>query len=304
MQHPLCRARQLTTCRPGLNTCTQTTCTAAPCPTVLQHPLIRRETQRPRQSAAPAKNGDAVANSPLDVATLMCIHIYMSSANEGSRARFSLRTLLLIVTGCQVFLAACIWNLPVGVAIGLGFVGLMFLLVGARSGKRRLLVAGLLFLAASIVGALAPGLTVACWAGRQTLTVYVNVVDASSLTPVPGATIEILHGPPSPVEGLPPNVTRDFEVVPPNTSPVPRTDARGQTSFPCEFFAAGQDGLFQHSGYVDTRRVWLRVTAPGYHVTYMPLDRQSARARDIEDKSPLFVTVPVGKAGGIVKSQP
>ncbi len=228
----------------------------------------------------------------------------MSPTNEGPQARFSLRTLLLIVTGCQVFSAACIWNLPVGVAIGLGVVGLMFLLAGTRSGKRRLLVVGLLFLAASIVGALAPGLTVACWVGRQTLTVYVTVVDASSLAPMSGATIEILHGPASPVEGLAPNVTRDFEVVQPNTAPVPRTDARGQASFPCEFFAAGQDGMLQNSGYVDTRRVWLRVTASGYHVTYMPLDRQSSRVRDIEDKTPLFVTVPVGKASGDVKMQP
>jgi hypothetical protein len=72
------------------------------------------------------------------------------------------------------------------------------------------------------------------------------------------------------------------------------TDSRGQCKFACRFFAAGSDGLFRHGGYIDTARNWLKASAPGRGSVLIPLDGQGWR-RDIDDRRPLFVTVPLRK---------
>jgi len=74
-----------------------------------------------------------------------------------------------------------------------------------------------------------------------------------------------------------------------------RTDSRGRARFPQRFFAAGQDGLFDHTGYIHTGRNWLVASAPGRGSVLLPLDGQLGHPRDIHDRRPLFVTVPLRK---------
>ena len=73
------------------------------------------------------------------------------------------------------------------------------------------------------------------------------------------------------------------------------TNERGRVTFTHRFSAARRDGLFTSSGYVVTNRTWLRVSASGYRTTFMPLDRQSGRGRDLHDETPICVTVPIGR---------
>jgi len=135
------------------------------------------------------------------------------------------------------------------------------------------------------------------WVGRKELDVHVLVVDASSLVPVSNATVQILHGPFSPIEGrLTPNVEDDFTVVELEGDGNPlTTDEYGRTTFAHKFFAAGSRGSSKDSGYVNTHAVWLRVSAPDYPTTFMPLDGQSSRTRNIDDETPIYATVPIGK---------
>jgi hypothetical protein len=213
--------------------------------------------------------------------------------------QFSLRTVLAILTGSSVFLgvaAWAAWSAAVIIPLSLGTLGILVTILALRRRRRGLaLLGGLLMVFA--VGVFANNaLTVVAWVGRHKLDVHVTVLDASALTPLPNATVEVLYGPESPIEGGLPDVARDFR-----RSDLPQgakgltTDERGHVTFTQEFFAAGQYSLFRDSGYVSTGRVWLRVTATGYRTTYMPLDRQSGRPRDIHDETPLFVTVPVGR---------
>jgi len=220
----------------------------------------------------------------------------VDSEPTSGAARFSLRSLLVTVTASCVFLAVCVWNTAIGIPLSLAVLGVFLAVTGIRTGRRgAVILGGILVVAAVGLVAFNPP-TVVAWVGRHKLDVHVFVVDASSLTPLSNATVEVLHGPYSPLEGPPPNVDRDFEIIESGQSGERlTTDERGYTTFTHEFFAAGTDGLFTNSGYVDTRRVWLRITAPGYRTTFMPVDGQSARARDIDDESPIFVTIPVGK---------
>lgn len=156
--------------------------------------------------------------------------------------------------------------------------------------KRYYLILGTIL---AIVGAIAfglPALEKIYWAGHREIEVVVIVRDASELTTIANANIEILDGPYS-LE-TPSIRVKEFEAR--NDQKV-TTDDSGRAEFPCRFSAYGSDSLFHKSGYVDTDGVWLRVTAKGYHTTYMPVDRQSLRPRDIKDETPVFVTVPVAK---------
>lgn len=73
------------------------------------------------------------------------------------------------------------------------------------------------------------------------------------------------------------------------------TDKFGRTRFEQDFFAYGSRTLFHTKGRVSVEELWLCVSAEGYCTTYFPVDGQSASTRDIQDKHPICVTIPVGK---------
>jgi len=134
------------------------------------------------------------------------------------------------------------------------------------------------------------------WVGRHKLIVNVVVVDASSLSPVPNAAIEVLEGTDTLFEGGSPIVDGDFKVVDASSDLVRlTTNDDGYATFAHSFFATGRDSPFTESGNVKTSGIWLRITAPGYRPTLVPVDQQSTQSRDIQDESPILVTVPVGK---------
>ncbi len=136
-----------------------------------------------------------------------------------------------------------------------------------------------------------PAMQTAKWVGSHELDVHVVVLDASELTPVPNARVEVLEGSHSPLEG--PQLTfNDFQICEHGKLV---TNDSGQLEFRHRFKAAGSSDIFEQSGSVDTGKVWLRVTAEGYCTTYMPVDRQSMRTRNIKEDSPIIVTIPVGK---------
>ena len=214
--------------------------------------------------------------------------------------QFSLRTVFLVVTALAVFLGICAWtgwNMAFMLPLALGISGILVMVQAVRTQRRGQAVVGGFLMALALGVLSANALTVVSWGGRKGLDVEVIVLDASSLTPLPDTTIEVLDGPASPLlGGLSPNVDRDFSpAYSPQGTIELTTDEHGYAQFRHEFFAAGTDRLPTDSGYVDTTGVWLRVTATGYRTTYMPLDRQSVRPRDIHDETPICVTVPVGK---------
>jgi hypothetical protein len=138
--------------------------------------------------------------------------------------------------------------------------------------------------------------TVAAWVGRKTLPVEIHVIDIGNQSAITNAQVTIFRGPKTPFEGqsLPP--AADFSTVRETAEPViAKTDLNGKCSLHYSFFAAGKDGYFRHSGYVDTRGAWLEVSAPHYTTTLMPLDRQGVHPRDIRDDTPMAITVVLSK---------
>ncbi len=209
--------------------------------------------------------------------------------------RFSLRDLLLVFAAVCITFGVCRWNLVVGVAAGVALLGILTVSAGIRSRRRGAILVGTLFVIGALVFVADRSLTVTTWVGSHELDVYVSVVDASTLAPICSAKVEPLNGPYSRLEGLPPVVDRAFEIIPLANGIALTTDDRGHTEFSHRFFASGSDGLFTKTGYVDTRRVWLRVTCPGHVETYLPIDRQSTHPRDIRNDRPIWVTVSVAK---------
>jgi hypothetical protein len=223
----------------------------------------------------------------------------MASADSISThgtTRFSLRSLLLFVALFAVPLALSRWNMVAGVSVAVVLAGVACIAFGIRTRSRGATIVGIVLAVGAIAFfGLSAGMVIA-WVGTRTLDVHVLVVDASSLSPISGANVQALSGPDSPIEGPAPNVDKDFKIdTLAGDDAELITDKRGRTKFAYRFHAAGSDGMFKNSGYVDTKTIWLRVTAPGYATTLLPLDRQSVRPRDIDDDTPLFVTVPVGK---------
>jgi hypothetical protein len=139
---------------------------------------------------------------------------------------------------------------------------------------------------------------VAAWVGSKTLDVAVCVVDTQTPGPVPGASITIFQTQKTPFDGSIRHLPAT-EFLPDPDSPYTErhvADSQGYCSFPYRFWAAGTSGWFRQSGYVRTSGTWLLVTAPGRPDALVPLDRQSLRPRDINDTTPLFVTVVLNKA--------
>lgn len=162
--------------------------------------------------------------------------------------------------------------------------------------RRRWLLLTVLSFVALAVLCVAWGQTVK-WVGGKTLRVEVLAIDTDALAPVAGAKVTVFEGPQSPLEG---NISwrklSDFE--PDEESPDTKsatTGDDGRCTVTYRFWAAGSDGPFDHSGYVDTSRAWLRVSSPDRPTALVPLDRQSVRPRDLNDVTPLVVTVVTNK---------
>jgi hypothetical protein len=123
------------------------------------------------------------------------------------------------------------------------------------------------------------------------------VIDTDAMEPVPGAEVVIFDGPQSPIEGSISSFKKSTFLPNPDSPGTEShlTDGHGICRFSYKFWAAGSDGLLDHSGYVDTSHVWVRVSAADRTATLVPLDRQSVRPRDINDETPLVVTVVLNK---------
>lgn len=155
----------------------------------------------------------------------------------------------------------------------------------------------LIVLAGVLVIVAIPAVQVAKWVGHKTLPVEVRVIDTDTPDAVAGAEVTIFDGPQSPIEGpVSGRKPADFEPDPEaQTTKRALTDANGIVRFEYAFWAAGSDGLWDDSGYVDTSRVWLRIRASDRPAALISLDRQSVRPRDIHDLTPIVVTVVLNK---------
>ena len=141
-------------------------------------------------------------------------------------------------------------------------------------------------------------LTVTAWVGRKTLPVEVLVLDTQVPCPIADARVVVFRGPMSAFEGG--DISRwDSAVFRPDMDSRETksfvTDSHGRCSFEHSFFAAGTTGVFRNSGYVDTKRVWIEVSAADRPTTVVPLDRQSVNNRDIRDVTPIIVTVALNR---------
>lgn len=207
------------------------------------------------------------------------------------KSQFSLRALLIGIAGVAVTLGVSRWNLAVGVAVGLALLGSLAIFTGMRRRSPTAKVLGSVLIFCSLAWVVIRSATVVMWVGSHKLDVHVVVLEASTLQPIPSATIELFDGPHA-FEGSI-RIESELTLISQPVSLI--TNDRGQVQFVHAFFAAGSDGLFETSGYVRTNGVWLRVTAPGYATTYLPIDQQSGRGRSITDDSTILVTVPVAK---------
>ena len=156
----------------------------------------------------------------------------------------------------------------------------------------------LLIIAAGIIAAFAlDSVQVAKWGGHKTLQVQVQVIDTDVPQVVSGAEVTIFDGPQTPIEGSVSAWKRSDFVPDPQSSLTETrvTDSNGLCSFSYPFSASGSDGPLVHSGAVLVSRAWLRVSALDRPSTLIPVDRQSVRGRDIDDNTPLVVTVVLNK---------
>jgi hypothetical protein len=167
-------------------------------------------------------------------------------------------------------------------------------LVGNNSMKWRLI----LVLALVVAGLAAPPLFMAAaWVGGKILQVEVLVIDTEEPCAIGNAQVVAFPYRKHPWGGeiawrKPSDFLPDWDST---ENKVIQTDSKGRCSFEYRFWAAGMSGWLRNSGYVDTGRIWLHVSAPGRPTTLVPLDCQTVHPRDIKDNSPLFVTVVLNK---------
>jgi hypothetical protein len=135
--------------------------------------------------------------------------------------------------------------------------------------------------------------TVRCWVGTRELRVCVQINDAETMMPLSDAVVTAFDGPPTPFGGAPRAPRPDPKSA---TTQEMTTDRTGRAEFARRFRATGTDGVFTHSGFILLTGTWIRVTPIGYETVLVPVDGQSMRARDIDDKSPVFVTLLLRKA--------
>ena len=213
-----------------------------------------------------------------------------------SKIHFSVRQLFAVITATCVLLALLVWSLFWGPIIASGLTALVLVVLGIRTRRRSLLLGALAPLALGGGMFYYRAASVIVWQGSAKLDVYVLALDTDTFEPVSGATIEVLSGPWFPLEGpASPRLLSQFAPAPmePGSGEM-LTDARGRCNFAHRFYATGGDGLFCRAGYIHTGRYWLKASAPGRGSVLIPLDGQGD-PRDIDDRSPLLVTVPLRK---------
>jgi hypothetical protein len=133
------------------------------------------------------------------------------------------------------------------------------------------------------------------WVGRRTLQVRVRVIDGDTASPILNAKSVVFDGPISMPEGP----YSDAESLTPENSDITSkgalTDDDGLAVIDFEFFTSGMTGPLRRSGTIRMWDRWVRVNADGYSQVTLPLDGQSMNPRDIDDDSPVFVTVILSK---------
>ncbi len=212
---------------------------------------------------------------------------------------FTIWQLLVVITATCVLLALLVWSLFWGPIIASGLTALVLVVLGIRTRRRSPLLGALVPLA------LGGGLFCCCraasviaWQASAKFDVYILVLDTDTFEPVSGATIEVFSGPWFPLEGpASPRLLSQFAPAPmePGSGEL-LTDSRGRCNFAHRFYATGQDGLLRRAGCIHTGRYWLKTSAPGRGSVLIPLDGQGY-PRDIDDRRPLSVTVPLRKQG-------
>lgn len=209
---------------------------------------------------------------------------------------FTIWQLLVVITATCVLLALLVWSVLWGSIIASGLAALVLVIFGIGTRRRSLLLGALVPLALGGGLFYYRAVSVIVWQGSAKLDVYVLVLDTDTFEPVSGATIEVFSGPWFPPEGpASPRLLSQFAPAPmdPGSGEL-LTDARGRCNFAHRFYATGGDGLFCRAGYIHTGRYWLKASAPGRGSVLLPLDGQGY-PRDIDDRRPLFVTVPLRK---------
>ncbi|MHC4177389.1 MAG: hypothetical protein ACYSWU_07775 [Planctomycetota bacterium] len=209
--------------------------------------------------------------------------------------QFSLLQLMIAVTLVSAAVGLIVWRPLLGSLSTVAVASLLLTVAGVKTRRKGLVFCGLALLLFGVGLFGYSSLTVATWVGWQELDVYVLVIDTDTFQPVPRVQIELLDGPYSPLEGI---VSTELmtQFTPARIEPDVGqliTDSRGECKFTHRFRAAGTDGLFRHCGYIDTSNTWLRASSADRGSVMLPIDGQSARPRNIDDKTPVFVTVPL-----------
>jgi hypothetical protein len=164
------------------------------------------------------------------------------------------------------------------------------------SSRRWLLL--LIAIAAVLVVFALPTLKVAGWSGSKTLTVEVRVIEIDPPQEVAGAEVTVFDGPHSPIEGrVSWHRPAEFEPNPKSAdTKIAVTDSSGIARLDYRFPAFGTSGVWVDSGHVDLSSVWVRVRALDRPPALVPLNRQSVGLRDIDDRTPVVLTIVLNKS--------
>lgn len=217
----------------------------------------------------------------------------VDGANPAPPPRFSLCWLLTGVAISAAVFTALRFNPLASLVMLLALIGALLILYGFRARQSRLVHRGL---GVWIVAVAIPVMIFPTrhWVGRTERSVQVIVVDGETLQRIPDASLELLRGPSHLHEHVVEDLDQEFTPIADAPADL-RTNTRGQVEFEHMFWAYGSQGVFDNGGAFRPNKTWLRVKADGYRATYMPVDGQTARTRDLRDTSPILVTVPLGR---------
>jgi hypothetical protein len=139
----------------------------------------------------------------------------------------------------------------------------------------------------ALFAAAAPLLKTEYWAGRSTLTLKFEVLDARSDHPVPDAAITIFYGVAERGVGVPPPEPDDSD---PSTQRF-SSNAVGKVEAQHSFFAYGHSSWLTDFGRVRFWDRFIRVTAPRYDPIQFALRDALGDERGHHDKSPIVLPV-------------
>lgn len=144
--------------------------------------------------------------------------------------------------------------------------------------------------------AIRPSLIGWAWIGSVELGVQVRIYDADSRQPIPGASLLLFNGPLTPDQRIEFWSPEEFsrQTSEPDAQSA-ETDAEGTAILQRRFRASGTSGWFRETGSIRTSGHWVRVSAPGYGTVLVPLDGQSGLSRTLKQRTPIFVTLLLGR---------